>query len=214
MATYNGTAGNDTIIGGDEDDLIQGLGGLDFLQGGRGDDAVLGGDGNDTIGGNDGNDWLRGGAGNDTVTGNAGQDEFAFADYGWANADLLTDFTTDSDSIQLDVAAFGSIGATGRFAAGDARFYAVAAPYTIPSAHDADDRIIFNTSTGQLFYDVDGSGWRPEQLIATLGGGATLVASDIYVFGTPPEPVNGGSGNDTLTGADGNDTLNGLGGDD
>src|SRR5207248_6512592 len=88
--------------------------------------------------------------------------------------------------------------------------------------HDVDDRIIYNTSTGQLFYDADGNGPGAAQLIATLEGAPPLVATDINVFGNaappPPPPsgqtINGTAGNDSLVGGTGNDTINGLGGND
>src|SRR2546423_277203 len=82
--------------------------------------------GNDTVGGNDGNDWVEGGAGNDTISGGSGQDSFAFHESGAANADILNDFAGNWDNIQLDAAAFTAIGATGRFASNDVRFYAAA----------------------------------------------------------------------------------------
>jgi serralysin len=106
MATFNGTEGNDTLIGGAAADDLNGFGGNDFLQGGDGADTVLGGTGNDTMSGNSGNDWVRGGTGNDQVSGGGGQDSFAFADFGAANADVLTDFSGGWDNIQLDLSAF------------------------------------------------------------------------------------------------------------
>src|SRR5438067_2335282 len=226
------TAGDDlanSIDGTAGADLIQGFGGNDFLLGGAGAARVLGGAGNDTVGGNDGNDWVEGGAGNDTVSGGSGQDSFAFHEFGAANADVLNDFAGNWDNLQLDAAAFTQIGATGRFASGDARFYA--APGAT-GGHDADDRIIYNTSTGQLFYDADGNGPGAAQLIATLEGAPALVATDINVFGNaappPPPPsgqtINGTTGNEldnmidergfehggALDGRSGNDTLLGA----
>src|SRR5438105_4673990 len=219
------TAGDDlanSIDGTAGADLIQGFGGNDFLLGGAGADRVLGGAGNDTVGGNDGNDWVEGGAGNDTVSGGSGQDSFAFHEFGAANADVLNDFAGNWDNIQLDAAAFTQIGATGRFASGDVRFYA--APGAT-GGHDADDRVVYNTSTGQLFYDDDGSGPDATQLIATLSGAPTLSATDINVFGTAtptptptPTPsgnvINGTAGNDSLVGTSGPDSISGFGGDD
>ena len=72
-----------------------------------------------------------------------------------------------------------ALGATGNFAAGDARFWAS----STGTAHDADDRIIYNTTTRQIWYDADGNGAGAAQLIATLQSGATLVATDIVVEG-------------------------------
>src|SRR3954465_12441966 len=135
MATFNGTAGNDTIIGGADNDSIVGFGGNDSLLGGGGSDTVQGATGNDFVSGNEGADWVEGNQGNDEVRGGAGQDSIAFRDFGDANADQLTDFDAGWDNIQLDAAAFTQIGATGRMASGDVRFYSAAGA---TGGHDAD----------------------------------------------------------------------------
>src|SRR5688572_6031725 len=147
-----GDAGNNGLTGGAGRDLLMGLGGNDNLQAGDGSDSVVGGSGNDAVSGNNGNDWMEGGAGSDTLNGGGGQDTFIFREFGAGNADLLADFSTGWDRIELDAAAFTEIGATGRFTASDPRFFAGTA------AHDADDRIIFNSTTRQIFYDADGNG--------------------------------------------------------
>src|SRR6267142_3798719 len=126
MATFNGTEGNDNISGGADADTINGFGGNDFLAGNAADDSIVGGAGNDTIYGDGGNDWVEGGAGNDLVSGGGGQDSYAFREFGADNADTVANFATGWDNIQLDAAAFASIGAAGRFALGDVRFYAAA----------------------------------------------------------------------------------------
>ncbi|HEY5900342.1 MAG TPA: calcium-binding protein, partial [Burkholderiales bacterium] len=222
MATINGTEGNDQLSGGADPDTINGFGGSDFLAGNDGADSIVGGAGNDTIFGDSGNDWLEGSAGNDTMSGGSGQDSYAFHESGATNADLVTNFDSNWDKIQLDAAGFSAIGASGRFASGDVRFFAGAGA---TGGHDADDRIIYNTSTGQLFYDADGSGAGTAQLIATFQGAPTITAADLNVFGTatpppppPPPPsgstINGTDGNDSLLGTSGNDTINGFGGND
>src|ERR1700730_2895339 len=207
MATINGTPGNDSIVGTAGDDTIFG---------GAGNDTVLGAGGNDVVQGNDGVDWVEGGTGNDTLSGGSGTDTFAFREAGAANADVVTDFASNWDDIRLDAAGFAAIGATGRFAAAYVRFFAGAGA---TGGHDADDRIIYNSTTGQLFYDPDGNGAAPAQLIATLN--SAPIASDICVSGPPPPPpppsgsvINGTAGDDSLVGGPGNDTINGFGGND
>ncbi len=67
--TFDGGAGNDTIIGGAGNDTIIGGAGNDTIIGGAGNDTIIGGAGNDTIIGGAGNDTIIGGAGNDTLRG-------------------------------------------------------------------------------------------------------------------------------------------------
>jgi Ca2+-binding RTX toxin-like protein len=81
--------------------------------------------------------------------------------------------------LRFDGSAFGALGGAGHFAAGDARFYAAAGA---SGGHDADDRLIYNTSTGQLFYDADGSGAGGAQLVATIQGAPGVAAGDIWVI--------------------------------
>ncbi len=59
------------------------------------------------------------------------------------------------------------------------RFYAAAGASV---AHDANDRIVYNTSTGALYYDADGSNATiaPVQF-ALLQGVPGLAANDIVV---------------------------------
>ena len=205
MAIITGTGGNDTLTGTAGNDEISGL---------DGNDTVVGGAGNDSITGNNGVDWVEGGLGNDTVRGGSGRDSLVFREAGSANADLLQDYASNYDNIQLDAAFFASIGSSGRFAPADARFHAAAGANR---GHDGDDRIVFNTSTGQLWYDADGNGSGAAQLIATLPAGRTVIASDFWAFRTPPgsgQTINGTSGSDSLVGGPGNDTINGLAGND
>lgn len=61
------TAGNDTFVGGADNNIINGLAGVDNLTGGIGDDTLNGGDGNDTLTGGLGADVLNGGDGIDRV---------------------------------------------------------------------------------------------------------------------------------------------------
>ena len=192
-----GTSGNDSLVGGPGNDTIEGLDGLDTLDGGGGDDSLAGGSG-----------W-------DTLTGGTGNDTFAFAEYGSGMNDQINDFVSGSDHIELDPSAFTAIGASGSFTADDPRFWSGPGQ---TSAHDADDRLIYDTSSGILYYDPDGTGPASQGRVATLQGAPTLLATDIVVKGTTTPPpsgtIDGTSGNDSLVGTSGDDTINGFDGND
>jgi len=230
--TIFGYAGNDTIDGGAGDDFLSGNEGNDSVSGGAGNDVVSGREGNDTVLGGVGDDvvsgmngmnTLDGGAGRDTLTGGAldATDAFLFTVApGLANADLVSNFNSGQDKIRLDGSVMTALGASGDFTSSDARF--TAGP-GFSSGQDADDRVIFDTSSGNLWYDADGSGGGAALLIATVSGSA-VIATDIAVDnGTAPPPppppgggqmINGTSGNDTLSGTAGDDTIMGLEGND
>ena len=74
--TLNGTYRNEILLGRD--------GSNDTLNGGDGDDILIGLGGNDTLNGGNGNDILAGGAGNDTLNGGAGIDTASYVDAGSA----------------------------------------------------------------------------------------------------------------------------------
>ncbi|MGN6504067.1 MAG: PKD domain-containing protein [Tepidisphaeraceae bacterium] len=79
-ATVNAGAGDDLVIGGGGNDLLQGGAGNDTIYGNAGNDAINGGAGNDRILGNDGNDSINGAAGNDTMYGQNGRDFFVLVE--------------------------------------------------------------------------------------------------------------------------------------
>jgi Ca2+-binding RTX toxin-like protein len=141
-------------------------------------DSLIGAAGGQNLSGRGGNDTVAGGTGNDTLYGGTGADSFVFREMGTANADRVNDFASGSDKLALDDAAFTAVGAMGNFAAGDARFWSS----STGTAHDANDRVIYNTSTGSLYYDADGSGAGAAQLVATVSGNPTITASDIVVI--------------------------------
>ncbi|WP_263854108.1 cadherin domain-containing protein [Sphingomonas parva] len=70
-----GTQNNDFIYGGAGNDSIRALAGNDIALGGTGDDLVSGDDDNDVVVGGLGNDQVLGGKGNDSLTGDQGIDE-------------------------------------------------------------------------------------------------------------------------------------------
>jgi Ca2+-binding RTX toxin-like protein len=125
--------------------------------------------------GNAGANFLDGGAGADTLYGLGGADDFAFTTaLGATNVDYLADFSATDDTIRLGGAVFTAIGAPGALNAN--AFHAGAA------AHDADDRILYDAATGQVFYDADGNGAGAAVQFATLAGAPALTAADFVVI--------------------------------
>ncbi|MEB3279068.1 MAG: S8 family serine peptidase [Lyngbya sp.] len=96
---------NETLIGGEGDDLLNGNGGNDELSGDPGNDTLLGGLGDDFLVGQEGNDSLEGGIGIDFLLGGSGEDTLVLMDETAANsmpfADLIVDFDPLSDWIKL-----------------------------------------------------------------------------------------------------------------
>ena len=128
--------------------------------------TITGNGGKNTLSGLDGNDTLDGGLGRDTLTGGVGNDAFVFSTAPFAlNADTITDFTHLSDKLCLDDDVFTQLTAgVGLLAA---QIYSAAGAV---AAHDADDRIVYNTTTGSLYYDADGNlGGSSAVLFASLG---------------------------------------------
>jgi serralysin len=166
-----------TIIGNAGINTLAGTAFADTINAGAGNDTVAGGAGNDTIDGGAGNDSLTGGAGADSLTGGGGSDMFVLAAAGGAgNTDTITDFGS-GDKIQLSKAVFTALGAVG--ALGSSPFYAAAGA---TAGHDADDRIIYNTATGDLYYDADGNGSGAAVKIAIIGSHPSMSASDFSII--------------------------------
>ncbi len=133
---------------------------------------------NDLIIGSAGNNFIDAQGGNDTLIGGGGADIFVFntGPNGATNVDTIADFTTASDKLHFDNAVFTAIGADGAFTAANFVSGAGAA-----AALDAADRLIYNTTTGDLYYDADGTGATAAVKVAVLTGHPTLAATDIQV---------------------------------
>ena len=144
---------------------------------------ILTGNTNDnSLNGGTGNDKLIGGAGNDNLTGGNGADIFVFnvAANALTNKDTITDFVHGTDKLQFSLAVLNKLGTLGAFTNTDQRFYS--SPTGL--AHDATDRLIYNTKTGDLAYDADGNGSIKPIVIETLGLSShpALSANDISII--------------------------------
>ena len=130
-----------------------------------------------TINGNAGSNILDGKEGSDTLSGLSGMDFFVFSTaLGATNVDSITDFNVAADTLHLDDAIFAAL-ATGTLAVDAFRANATGL------AADASDRIVYETDTGKLFYDADGSGAGANGIqFATVTDGLALTNADFVVI--------------------------------
>lgn len=77
---------------------------------------------------------------------------------------------------QIQNAIFTKLGYTGTIQAGNL------VRDTTGVAHDANDYLIYETDTGKLFYDSNGSAAGGSTLIATFTNRPALTASDFYII--------------------------------
>jgi Ca2+-binding RTX toxin-like protein len=141
--------------------------------------TITGNAGANSLDGGDGNDTLMGGDGLDSLTGGAGSDVFKLSSAASQNMDTILDFVSGEDKIYLSKAAFAKVGSSGNLKAN--AFYTDA---NATAGHDADDRIVYNSATGALYYDADGSGSVAAVQIAIIGVGnhPTMGAADLVVY--------------------------------
>jgi Ca2+-binding RTX toxin-like protein len=178
-----GFAGNDTLSGNGGADKLEGWSGNDQLNGGAGNDTLNGGGGLDSLDGGSGLDILAGKGGQDTLTGGLNADKFVFdTALGATNVDTITDFkVSGADKILLDDDIFSRLGVTGTaagvtLAAGRLQLGTVAL--------EANDRIIYDQTSGALYYDSDGTGVAAQVQFAILGTDVhpSVVAADFLVI--------------------------------
>jgi Ca2+-binding RTX toxin-like protein len=126
--------------------------------------------------GNDGANVIDGAGGFDFLAGMGGADTFRFSTaLGVGNVDRIVDFDVTDDTIQLDSSIFTALGA-GALTAAEFKDNFLA-------PRDADDRIIYNSNTGSLFYDADGTGTDFAAIkFAVLTPGLSLSAADFVVI--------------------------------
>ncbi len=166
----------ENVIGSEFADTMTGNGADNVLSGLAGNDKLHGGAGKDT---------LTGGIGKDVLTGGKGADTFRFDTL--SSADRITDFSkAQGDLIHLEASVFT-----------DQNLVTVK---KLALAKNGQ-RLIYEKSTGRLFYDADGAGiGSAAQLIATLTSKPALDNTSI-------RPCESGCGSDT-----GNVDGNGGGG--
>lgn len=166
-----GNDGVNMLIGGKGNDVLYGLGGSDTLFGGDGDDQLFGGARNDVLNGGAGNDYIVGGAGYDKLTGGAGSDKFLFEGPTGATVEIA-DFASGVDKILLKASDYGVARVSDFEFVSDRR----------PSPVDNSPTLLYNSTSGSLWFDADGTGWRSAVNIANFTNQADLALGDFLVI--------------------------------
>jgi Ca2+-binding RTX toxin-like protein len=125
--------------------------------------------------GTDDSDVLVGGLGNDVFVFNSALDATN-------NLDTIVDFKSvllnvvgNVDKIELDDAIFTGL------LVGSLNAVNLASGNGFTAAQDADDRIVFNQSTGDLYFDADGVGGAAAVQFALLSGVTSVSAADFII---------------------------------
>jgi Ca2+-binding RTX toxin-like protein len=153
--------------------VINGSNGSNNLRGSGASEEINAGAGNDLVKAGAGDDDIRGGTGRDTLYGGKGADKFIFdTKLSKGNVDKIMDFEP-GDTIGLDKSIFKELSGQklkpSQFVVGDA-------------AEDPQDRIIYNSKTGDLMYDSDGSGGKKAIVFAEIGKNEKLDAGDFFLI--------------------------------
>ncbi|MBG1261321.1 beta strand repeat-containing protein [Nostoc commune] len=166
--TLDGGAGNDRLI-------VDYSTGDNLLFGGDGNDSLTasGASGKNTLTGGNGNDTVTGGKGNDSLIGGAGTDTFAFNSFN-EGIDTIYDFNATNELIQVSAAGFG-----GGLSSGSLQ----TSQFTLgTSATTSENRFIYNSATGGLFFDQDGSASAFTQIqFAQLSAGLSVTENNFVV---------------------------------
>ncbi|WP_419898783.1 hypothetical protein [Roseomonas sp. USHLN139] len=188
MASLQGTAGADLLVGSNGSDRLTGLAGDDVLQGGAGDDI------------------LEGGLGQDVLTGGSGNDRFVYRSLADLDGDTIADFALGD---LLDLSAIKGLkfhyGEPANSIDGGAHLWLTSDEY-----HASLEYRVGLSQYGLLRF---AAGMALEETAAGSGILRMAVGRDL-IGNRHSETLTGGGGNDTLQGGGGNDTLRGLAGND
>ncbi|MHA7685913.1 calcium-binding protein [Cupriavidus sp. PET2-C1] len=220
------TSGDDAIVWGGSNDIVEGLAGNDVLDGGVGNDKFDGGAGDDIY-------VFRIGSGQDLIsqydTSTGRIDTVRFEDVSSTGLtgvmrsgnDLVLTYG-QSDRLTLQNHFVSSAYAVDQFQFSDGKTLSVAelyAAYPIRMTEGADN--LSFSGVGETLYAGGGN-----DSISALGGDDTVYGeagndtlnggdgNDLLDGGADNDSLNGGNGNDVLDGGAGNDTLSGDNGND
>lgn len=162
-------------IGGDVENLT--LIGAALVGTGNGlANRLTGNAGANLLDGGAANDTLRGLTGTDTLTGGGDKDDFVFESaLTAANVDHITDFVHKIDDVVVDRSVFKGL------RLGNLDRDAFVSGRNVDEAADREDRFIYDTKTGELFFDRDGTGNKDAKLFAILDGSPDDISQKDFV---------------------------------
>jgi Ca2+-binding RTX toxin-like protein len=176
VLTLNGATNATATVGGVAEDTIVNI---ENITGGSAADNLTGDALANTFRGLGGNDTLTGGDGNDSLTGGDGNDTFLFsiAPNSSTNRDTITDFISATDKLSFSRAVYSGFGSqtaltSGQFASGA----------NLTTASNANQRFIYDTNSGILRFDSDGSGATASIEVAVLSSKPTIVFGDFSLI--------------------------------
>ncbi len=220
-STIRSRDGDDSVFGGNGDDLIQSARGNDWVEANKGDDELRGGSGGDRLFGDSGDDILRGGSGTDTLWGGSGQDTAFGQDgddtiFGGRDIDSLEGGSGDDviyGGSQFDFLRGGSgrdilYGGTGpdgfivrpgEATAGDSVF----------GGPGFDNMLFYNGANfadGMLIFDIERFAFYGTNADDSIDGSPV---ADTMWGSAGDDLLQASGGNDRVYGGDGKDTLRG-----
>ena len=172
-----GLGGNDNLWGEEHDDRLEGATGNDWLHGGSGEDELYGGEGDDLIHGDDDNDSIWGGSGADLLHGDDGNDLI--------HGDAGNDQVWGGSGIDLVYGGNGDDGIRGEA---------------------GDDQVWGGSGTDALYGNEGNDGIHGDAGNDSIWGGS---GTDTLYGGGGDDTIYGDEGNDSIWGGDGNDFLAG-----
>jgi Ca2+-binding RTX toxin-like protein len=121
---------------------------------------------------------ITGGAGADAITLRAGAGSLDTVVLNViATSDTIGGYVVADDSIQLSKAAMAGLGAVGALGAGEFETGA-----GLVAAATVAGRIVYNSTTGVVYYDADGSGAGAAVMIATITGTPTIAVGEFAII--------------------------------
>ena len=206
-----GGAGDDTINGNDGDDWINGGSGDDTLHGNGGLDLLYGGDDNDTLYGDEDGDAVYGGQGDDTLYGLDGADEL----FGGAGDDTLD----GGDGVDLvkgeagnDILISNGGGDTLDGGLGDDTYYLNGSGDTITITRESGHEIIYGNSLGSNaiqfdvtigLYEIWFEAFGDDLVIKILGEDQSITVKDLFAAQDPSRFTFEWTNQFSLTGSNG-----------